>query len=475
MAGERTIVPSMRKLLSSRRGMLASAAAAVAALHGLRPEVAHAAPIAGDTNSAYIPAVQGTHSGIGGVQAIRGDAIGATGSNVGVYGSVSSSSDEAAGVEGSAGGAGRNYGVLGTTGSETVNASGVKGVGRFGASNGVWGAHERDGIGVLGQTAGSGAGVRGEVTGASSSPGSGVVGVAASCTFGNASSVGVGGSGRDVDGVSGAKTGVLGITGSTGVGVEGWATRGGTGIRGSSNYGGGPDFSGSGIGVEGRSGSGYGVRGESSSGIGVVGQSSNNYGAQGVTLKAAYAGLVGVGAVPGSAGFYAVGVAGAAAGTFQGNVIINGSLTVTGSYPKSAAVKKRDGSQVRMYCQESPEPWFEDFGTATLANGRAVVDLDPEFDEVVKGDDYRVFLTPIGAECGSVYVARKGPHRFEVRSHAGTSANGTFDYRVVARRLDDVGRRMEKVELPKMAPIDIERLTGPVQEPSRPEAPARPR
>jgi len=36
-----------------------------------------------------------------------------------------------------------------------------------------------------------------------------------------------------------------------------------------------------------------------------------------------------------------------------------------------------------MYCQESPEPWFEDFGTATLTNGRAVVELDPDFDAVV--------------------------------------------------------------------------------------------
>lgn len=89
--------------------------------------------------------------------------------------------------------------------------------------------------------------MRGEVTGATTNTGSGVVGVAAGCDFGNASSVGVGGSGRNADGLTGTKTGVLGITGQ-GIGVEGWAMRGGTGIRGSSNVGGGPDFGGSGIG-----------------------------------------------------------------------------------------------------------------------------------------------------------------------------------------------------------------------------------
>src|SRR5262249_862582 len=155
-----------------------------------------------------------------------------------------------------------------------------------------------------------------------------------------------------------------------------------------------------------------------------------------------------------------LGVAGGTAGTFAGDVVINGSLTVTGSYPKSAAVKKKDGTLARMYCVEAPESWFEDFGTAQLQNGQASVPLDPEFDGVVNGNAYRVFLTPIGVDCG-LYVSRKGPHRFEVRSVGGAPANGTFDYRVVARRLDDVGTRMEKVTIPTMAPIDIERLTHP--------------
>jgi hypothetical protein len=206
------------------------------------------------------------------------------------------------------------------------------------------------------------------------------------------------------------------------------------------------------------------VYGQSTNGIGVYGQSSNNYGMQGVTTKTGYAGLVGVGSVAGSAGFYALGVNGATAGTFQGSVVINGSYTATGA--KSAAVKKRDGSYVRLYCQESPEPWFEDFGTATLVNGQASVPLDPEFDEVVKGDDYRVFLTEIG-DCGGLFVQRKGPHQFVVRSRAGAAASGSFDYRVVARRLDNVGTRLEKVVIPTMAPIDVDKLTRPMSQPGK--------
>jgi hypothetical protein len=314
--------------------------------------------------------------------------------------------------------------------------------------------------GVLGE--GGGAGVRGAGVFSASS---GVVGVAAGCDFGNASAVGVGGSGRNTDGLTGTKTGVLGVTGQ-GIGVEGWGMKAGTGVRGSSNFGGGPDFSGSGIGVEGRSGTGVGVQGVSTSSIGVYGISTNYFGAGGITQKASYAGLFGYGGVAGSYGFYGAAAPGGAAALFVGNVTIQGSLTVSGSYPKSAAVKKRDGTQARMYCMESPESWFEDFGRATLTNGRAVVQLDPEFDEVVKGDDYHVFLTPIEVDC-SLYVSRLGPHRFEVRSVGGAAVSGSFAYRVVARRFDDVGKRMEKVEV-ITPPLDIERLTKPLAAPPQP-------
>jgi len=92
----------------------------------------------------------------------------------------------------------------------------------------------------------------------------------------------------------------------------------------------------------------------------------------------------------------------------------------------------------------------------------------PGGDLEVKGDDYRVFLTEIG-DCGGLYVSRKGPHRFEVKSRGGAAAKGSFDYRVVARRFDDVGKRMEKVEIPPLQPLDVERVTRPVAPPSKPE------
>src|SRR5262249_59359174 len=120
----------------------------------------------------------------------------------------------------------------------------------------------------------------------------------------------------------------------------------------------------------------------------------------------------------------------ALAGLFQGNVQIQGNLTVTGSFPKSAAVPHPDGSYRRLYCQEAPEPWFEDFGQGQLVTGRATVRLDPDFAPLVRGEEYGVFLTPEGDSKG-LYVSSKSPISFEVREQQGGTSTLAFRHRLV--------------------------------------------
>ena len=490
----------MRRLFSSRRGLLAGGAALAAAAAASVAEVRTvlAAPISGSSTSSA-PAVEGSNTSSGGI-GVRGYMTPHWG--FGVMGLVGYSSPPAF--------VGLSCGVFG---SNTTSGAGVQGESYTG--DGVIGICQNQsatGNGVLGLTT-NGAGVRGEVGTTASNPGSGVVGVASGCEFSNASNVGVGGSGRG-DGFQANKTGVLGTT-DGGVGVQGMAMGAGTGIQGSSNAGGGPDFNGSGIGVEGRSGSGTGVKGqsgqgygvhgvssvhgvrgestgggfgvfgtsagnvavygESTGGQGVYGRSTNSPGAQGVSTNSfgvlgtstngpGVVGLTGNGA----AGVYGQSTGPGPAAQFVGNVVVQGNLTVTGSFPKSAAVPHPDGTLRRMYCQEAPEPWFEDFGEATLTNGRAVVQLDPEFDAVIKGDNYQVFLTAYG-DLGTLYVADRRPHRFEVRSDKGTDVAGSFGYRVVGRRRDLAPGRMEKVAVPK--PVDIKSVKEVVV-PTIPQSPS---
>ena len=88
----------------------------------------------------------------------------------------------------------------------------------------------------------------------------------------------------------------------------------------------------------------------------------------------------------------------------------------------------------RTYAVAGLQPAFEHVGQASLNNGRATVTLPPDFDALVPGKSYQVFLTEYG-NLGGLYIGARNLHSFTVRSRK-TSAKGTFGYRVVANRVD---------------------------------------
>jgi hypothetical protein len=174
-----------------------------------------------------------------------------------------------------------------------------------------------------------------------------------------------------------------------------------------------------------------GVFGTSTQQAGVVGTSDQLMGVYG--FSTGNAGVVGQSGNANSFG-----------GFFFGNVMITGNLTVNGT--KSAAVTFPDGTHRALYCMESPELWFEDFGTAKLKNGGAVVKLEANFASVIRRGDYRVFVTPEG-DCRGLYVRRKGGASFEIRELAGGKSSVAFSYRIVGRRKDVRSqRRFAKID-----------------------------
>jgi hypothetical protein len=181
-----------------------------------------------------------------------------------------------------------------------------------------------------------------------------------------------------------------------------------------------------------------GVFGTSDTQAGVIGASNRTAGVLGFSNNV---------------GIYGVGTN--YAGVFRGNIVVTGT--------KSAAVPFPDGSQRVLYCMESPELWFEDFGTARLKRGRAVVNLDANFGKVIKRGDYRVFPVPEG-DCRGLYVRRKSGASFEVRELAGGTSSVAFSYRIVGRRKDiRAQQRFAKIDtrLPLPAAATRARRKGP--------------
>jgi len=219
----------------------------------------------------------------------------------------------------------------------------------------------------------------------------------------------------------------VGVRGESreGIGVDAFAVASGApAMRGWSEKGPGV------IGSSGASGPSYGVLGVNAMNPGVMGTSDQHVGVLGTSN-----------ALPGLWGYSTnqngiIGQTGnpnAYAGYFLGNVLVTGTTYVMGG--KSAAVPFPDGTRRALYCMESPELWFEDFGTAKLRNGRAMVKLDANFAIVIKRGDYRVLVTPEG-DCRGLYVRRKRAANFEVRELAGGKSNVAFSYRIVGRRKD---------------------------------------
>ncbi|MGA7123471.1 MAG: hypothetical protein WBY94_25430 [Polyangiaceae bacterium] len=340
------------------------------------------------------------------------------------------------------------------------------GVQGFGAGNfsGVAGFGGTDnGTGVFGiggvppdRFGGGGAGVRGVGAGAPNTSPSGPVGVFGQGGTNTPGVVGQGGDGT-ADGVQGYATGpfsgVAGFGGATdGSGVFGsGGGRVGPGVRGigagGSNtapagpvgvygQGGGP----TGTGVVGIGAGGSNTESPTSDGVfGEAGKGGGSAGVRGVSNQFNGTGIWGIA----ESGPQAVAVAGSSAtgfaGFFAGNFVV-----AVGA--KSVAMPHADGSHRLLYCMESPENWFEDFGTGHLVNGIAKVSIDPGFAAVIHPQGYHVFLAEHDDHHG-LYVTQRTSSGFEVRAKS-SAASGTFSYRVVAKRKGFEQRRLEEVKLP---------------------------
>jgi hypothetical protein len=105
-------------------------------------------------------------------------------------------------------------------------------------------------------------------------------------------------------------------------------------------------------------------------------------------------------------------------------------LSVSGG-SKSAVVETASGPR-QLYCEESSEVWFTDYGFGQMEDGTALVQIDPVFAQTVNLDEpYHVFIQVYGN--AEVYVAERTQEAFEVRLRDG-DVKAEFSYRIVAKR-----------------------------------------
>ncbi|MGA3107313.1 MAG: DNRLRE domain-containing protein [Terriglobales bacterium] len=381
--------------------------------------------------------VSGSDNGVAGGIGVNGSDNSRTGYGVvgegatGVYGL--DNTNGGTGVSGSDG-SGSGYGVtgsgaVGVLGEDTVaEGGGVWGRDLSGSGFGVGGS---GGTGVYGTDNGisGGTGVYGNDT---SGKGDGVYGSGGTGVYGTDNGTnGFGVVGTDTSGESD------GVLGQGYIGVQGDGTQ--TGIFGVTN-----STSGEGDGVVGVANGGSntflpyyaGVWGDvgntSGNSFAVIGTAVENGAGLFYNNGSAYTTLLAQNYAESNSGALVFQTFG---GHFGGlcSIDVSGDLTCSG---KVAGVVGVEGGarKVAVYSMQSPENWFEDFGSGSLSNGAVTIKLDPTFAQTVNtGTEYHVFLTPNGDSKG-LYVSQKSATSFEVREQGGGSSNVAFDYRVVAKR-----------------------------------------
>jgi len=258
---------------------------------------------------------------------------------------------------------------------------------------------------------------------------------------------GVGVYGQSVyNGTGSNPVGVYGVArASTGRGVFGYNSSSGNGVRGESLYG---------TGIEGYAwntgGGNFGVYGYTNSPLG-----AGVYGYNGASSGGTPVGVEGKTSLPNGYGVYGetgsssgAGIYGYAPANSQKAGYFNGGFTVVNG-TKPALVPTPSFGWRYLYAMESPEVWFEDFGTAKLTNGKVTVSLDPIFKETINSQEpYHVFLTPLSEEPVVLTVTEKSETGFSVLGVGldGKPAEISFDYRIVAKRKGYEGVRLEQGE-----------------------------
>jgi len=210
-----------------------------------------------------------------------------------------------------------------------------------------------------------------------------------------------------INGADGVKA-----TSDIGVGILGTSNSGIGVIGESSSFVGVRGISESSIGVDGESKSGVGVLGESESASGVFGTSESGVGVFGTSKS-------GVGIHGKSISTNGV------AGQFDGNVQVNGNLSVTGNKAFVQAHPTDPEREIVYVALEGGEAGTYVRGSGQLQSGKAVLALPEHFGLVTATQDLTVQLTPRG-EWLQLYVVELDTAQLVVREAQGKS--GAFDY-----------------------------------------------
>jgi hypothetical protein len=113
---------------------------------------------------------------------------------------------------------------------------------------------------------------------------------------------------------------------------------------------------------------------------------------------------------------------------------------IIGTGVVNTVVKDTKGDLVALTCPEAPEDLFQDYGSGSLVNGKAHIDIDSNLTKnIIVNDKHplRVFIQLEG-DCNGVYVTNKTASGFDVIELRNGLSNTSFSWSLSANRADEV-------------------------------------
>ncbi|MBC7696245.1 MAG: hypothetical protein H7141_12455 [Burkholderiales bacterium] len=111
---------------------------------------------------------------------------------------------------------------------------------------------------------------------------------------------------------------------------------------------------------------------------------------------------------------------------------------INGPGAVSTIVKNTKNESVNLYCPESPEILFQDFGAGSLVNGFAHITLDENISKNIKvnGKHPLRVIIQLEGDCKGAFVSNKSQTGFDVNELQGGNSNISFTWFISANRAD---------------------------------------
>jgi hypothetical protein len=145
--------------------------------------------------------------------------------------------------------------------------------------------------------------------------------------------------------------------------------------------------------------------------------------------------------------------------------IATAGSALTSNVPKSTEIKDENGKERMLYCNESPEILFEDYGEGQLVNGKVHINLDPLLARNVTINEkhpLRVFIQLYDDEnCKGVIVKNRSASGFDVVELNHGTSNTAFGWHIICNRANEAGANHNFAD--KRFPIGPGPMPKPVQ------------